>query len=1081
MSAETHFSPDLKVYGLPTNLRICKKYEVVFPDPVIAKRVERNSVIASLIRLREKDTGRPVVVKVLRFGEKDVDLVAREAAILTSPRAVHPNIIFCERCDAGGLPPRQASHIYLYLEYLPHTLRELLDLPPVDEIQGQPDSSHTASSSSSSAAAGRKKEKSRKGTKQKERQSESNSSASPNFPPPGPFPLSDQDKKHVAVQLLSALRHLHKEYVIHRDLKPENVLVGRDPASGRVIAKLIDFGLARDLVGNEGNDSAHYTLDNGTLHFCPREQLLLLQCTKLQRKFVREEQDAEAYGKLLLEMFATQRAFVNVEGGTEKENGSSQGGGHKAKTKKKKQDGPSSSSSTQVDITFHDRSCPSDSISSSSSSSSPPKYASVFAVEGLEGVLPSERKAERWPKFPKVQRSKTKFLDAIVTDLILLGAPPQQEVQSLVRDAIGALRWTGAEGEFGTRKEETYADALALPSFVQGWVDRLGLGGRGLGESLPLLGIDADSEVGKVLTATLSFHGPKRRNSLLSAEALVALDCAKGGEGFWQVPESMLTPIGGPGKGAITRRSSRVSLCVDEMESGPGGLFDANADLVRAVREIRNEDREVVVALFEDMFSMSSSSVAPSVCQTERGTQATREERETETAEKERWYLERRNPFHSLTAVPSSQPQAQQQTTAVRVRSNEFESVTLTSKGKGKGSRSLAATVAAKEAENGLSQALFESSVGNGKNARKKGEKGFAREAAAVLGKGGNGKGKMVQGCVAKEKQRAGRAGRDETITEQAVFLPRGGVKGKGGGKGRGGGGAAVGGRKKGRAVVSSAIEREEEEQLGASLLSGPFSKVSSLPKGKGRKRQVEQVQEEKDDDWDDAFASLPTAILSPEGGSSPERGQEADCTSFDGLSGWPLPDQPSAASGGGGRKKAKRQVAISKQDQDNFAEVGLYSSGGNEVGFKRGKSTGKKRIEKEGKGAGGQLKSSNLKLQKAAGVASKKTVKPSAGGQKGLAAQWGRGRGKGEGTVGGVVPSSSAVAVKKKNAKGTQVGGKADSSGGREILRHASAGQKGEGGSAASDKEASRRKRSAPKTKKGDGSAADAAACIIQ
>ncbi|PVU89359.1 hypothetical protein BB559_005133 [Furculomyces boomerangus] len=62
--------------------------------------------------------------------------------------------------------------------------------------------------------------------------------------------------KHIFLQLLSAVHHIHNHEVYHRDLKPENILVTKDSLN----VKIIDFGLATNKkVSNEiGCGSAYY-------------------------------------------------------------------------------------------------------------------------------------------------------------------------------------------------------------------------------------------------------------------------------------------------------------------------------------------------------------------------------------------------------------------------------------------------------------------------------------------------------------------------------------------------------------------------------------------------------------------------------------------------------------------------------------------------------------------------------------------------------------------------------------------------------------------------------------------------------
>ena len=72
----------------------------------------------------------------------------------------------------------------------------------------------------------------------------------------------------VAVQVALALEHAREHSIVHRDIKPENILITSDG-----MAKLTDFGLAKNFLGS-GNSNLTRPGDGlGTLPFMPPEQI----------------------------------------------------------------------------------------------------------------------------------------------------------------------------------------------------------------------------------------------------------------------------------------------------------------------------------------------------------------------------------------------------------------------------------------------------------------------------------------------------------------------------------------------------------------------------------------------------------------------------------------------------------------------------------------------------------------------------------------------------------------------------------------------------------------------------------------
>ncbi len=66
---------------------------------------------------------------------------------------------------------------------------------------------------------------------------------------------SAREKLRLFVQVCAAVEHAHQRGVLHRDLKPSNILVD---ATGRV--RVVDFGIAREVPGEDGGASAVRTL-----------------------------------------------------------------------------------------------------------------------------------------------------------------------------------------------------------------------------------------------------------------------------------------------------------------------------------------------------------------------------------------------------------------------------------------------------------------------------------------------------------------------------------------------------------------------------------------------------------------------------------------------------------------------------------------------------------------------------------------------------------------------------------------------------------------------------------------------------
>lgn len=70
----------------------------------------------------------------------------------------------------------------------------------------------------------------------------------------GPLPL--EQALDVFIQICDGLQHAHNKGVVHRDLKPSNIVLTIDD-DGRIVPKLVDFGIAKVLVDSDEQSHAY--------------------------------------------------------------------------------------------------------------------------------------------------------------------------------------------------------------------------------------------------------------------------------------------------------------------------------------------------------------------------------------------------------------------------------------------------------------------------------------------------------------------------------------------------------------------------------------------------------------------------------------------------------------------------------------------------------------------------------------------------------------------------------------------------------------------------------------------------------
>jgi eukaryotic-like serine/threonine-protein kinase len=112
-------------------------------------------------------------------------------------------------------------------------------------------------------------------------------------------PMAAREAVQTAVAILSALAALHRKGIIHRDLKPSNIFLSTHGV------KLLDFGLARPLLGTKGPDENRLTMPGvllGTPSYMAPE---LIEGASGDAR-----SDLFALGVILYEMLAGRRPFL---------------------------------------------------------------------------------------------------------------------------------------------------------------------------------------------------------------------------------------------------------------------------------------------------------------------------------------------------------------------------------------------------------------------------------------------------------------------------------------------------------------------------------------------------------------------------------------------------------------------------------------------------------------------------------------------------------------------------------------------------------------------------------------------------
>lgn len=113
-------------------------------------------------------------------------------------------------------------------------------------------------------------------------------------------PLSPARAIHIAKGVLAGLSEAHEHGIVHRDLKPANIFVTRS-RTGDEIAKVLDFGIAKDTLQGAEADLTSVNMLIGTPKYMAPEQFLKLPADP--------RTDLYAVGLLFYQMLSGQPPF----------------------------------------------------------------------------------------------------------------------------------------------------------------------------------------------------------------------------------------------------------------------------------------------------------------------------------------------------------------------------------------------------------------------------------------------------------------------------------------------------------------------------------------------------------------------------------------------------------------------------------------------------------------------------------------------------------------------------------------------------------------------------------------------------
>ncbi|HUP66105.1 MAG TPA: serine/threonine-protein kinase [Thermoanaerobaculia bacterium] len=121
-------------------------------------------------------------------------------------------------------------------------------------------------------------------------------------------PVPSRLAVEMAIQALGGLGALHEMGIIHRDISPENIMLSQD-RQGRLMVKVIDFGIAKQLSENEGGSGQGLTQTGmflGKLKYASPEQAGFIR----EGEHLDARSDLYSFGIVLYEMLAGKAPFT---------------------------------------------------------------------------------------------------------------------------------------------------------------------------------------------------------------------------------------------------------------------------------------------------------------------------------------------------------------------------------------------------------------------------------------------------------------------------------------------------------------------------------------------------------------------------------------------------------------------------------------------------------------------------------------------------------------------------------------------------------------------------------------------------